>query len=1465
MKKSIFLIVMMTVLGMTVDFPLMADEQHCESANAQFLAEHPAVAKIAHRGAVATVPARDMSVNKSPKWSKPQRGPENAVLPEIWGNVVGADSWTGRYSAYGAYEFNPCENFTLNLLHSATSENMQGNGGAVKIGNKYHLTYWYMGMGSIMSKYFVWNTDTWTLDKQVTTNNGGLCATDLAYDRINNICYGAFFTDNQDGWELATIDFSGDIPVKTSIGRIPLMVAALGVNKAGEIYGICEDGVLYKFNKENAEYTRIGDTGIKVAGYSGVLQQTGEFDQHSDIFYWAAADAYGRSVLYTVNVNTAEVTKITDIPDRAQILNMQIMAPRAEDKAPGLIEDLKVEFTGGSLSGTVSFTVPSYTYDGDDLTSVTYYISANGEVLASERVAAGSTVSKEITVESGDCKLDVWVENSVGASPTAGEAFWAGPDVPVMKNVDYVKNGNTSEISWAVNETGSHNGWVGDLSFKVVRMPDGYVVTENTRDYSITDIIPENAPLRLYTYEVTPSNSDLKGMSMVSNGNVVGNAVEPPYSEDFEEGNIDLMEVLNNNKDKYTWFWDTNSYDSSNGVAKVSTGEDYSDSDFDDWMLTPEISLKAGRSYELTFKARCTEYYNDMFLRVMFGEGLDVSKYQELIPKTNMAYKSTFKEYTATITPTKDQNIRIGFQCTSDYASGSMIIDDIRLSQGVLPEAPGAVTNLEIVPDVNGKLQAKVKFTAPTVNHGGEALTSLSKIDVYTDNTLSGSINTPMPGAELSMDVNVSADGTHTFRVETFNDNGAGDALSTSAFVGVDVPGTFSAWLEEQGDKIAIKWNAPTVGENGKYINPDELTYNIYSSDGSMVGDLLMSNVTGTSFSFVPTPGLDEGDQGMLIYALRAVNRAGQSRGVSTTPLIVGKPYELPIIENFDGSASYYYDGDTNVDFNTAQGDSSDGDGTCFVWYYAGNNHNAYKELRTLKLGTKGAEKLHMTFDYKITGGGKFEIYVIKPNGTQSLAGTFSEQSYDGTWSNAKIDLSEFSNERYTRIVMRYVAGDDTYGIMYIDNVCIQNAVEKDMSVDLSVPTTPVRYGQFAQFITQVSNNGLQKASGYKIAVYVDGEKIEEKTGNDLEYMAKDRHIFQYEVRPGAPEHMNVQAEIIFDGDENPENNVVTKQLTVGMPKVSAPENLTVTQQDGNLLSWSAPSEFYTEEIVEDFESYSPWTITNMGEWQLYDGDKANVIGLGDADYPNEGAPQAFTIFNPSSIGVPANNVEANPHSGNQYAACFAAKVSPTMERNDDWLISTLLPGTSQTISFYAKQMIPDYGDEIVEVLYSQEGKEPEDFVKVEEFKISNYNNWKKFEAELPEGALYFAFHVITRDGHLFMLDDVNFIAGSCKEIVSWNVYRDGEFLVEVPADKTVYTDIDTNNHRYNVTAVYATGEESSFSNDAHTAGIADINVENAPFNVYSIDGKILKRNAKDLNNLQPGVYIVNNKKIFIK
>jgi hypothetical protein len=49
------------------------------------------------------------------------------------------------------------------------------------------------------------------------------------------------------------------------------------------------------------------------------------------------------------------------------------------------------------------------------------------------------------------------------------------------------------------------------------------------------------------------------------------------------------------------------------------------------------------------------------------------------------------------------------------------------------------------------------------------------------------------------------------------------------------------------------------------------------------------------------------------------------------------------------------------------------------------------------------------------------------------------------------------------------------------------------------------------------------------------------------------------------------------------------------------------------------------------------------------------------------------------------------------------------------------------------------------------------------------------------------------------------------------------------------------------------------------TTGIDGINAEFAPADVYSIDGRIVRKNATTLDGLKPGVYVANGRKVVVE
>ena len=121
----------------------------------------------------------------------------------------------------------------------------------------------------------------------------------------------------------------------------------------------------------------------------------------------------------------------------------------------------------------------------------------------------------------------------------------------------------------------------------------------------------------------------------------------------------------------------------------------------------------------------------------------------------------------------------------------------------------------------------------------------------------------------------------------------------------------------------------------------------------------------------------------------------------------------------------------------------------------------------------------------------------------------------------------------------------------------------------------------------------------------------------------------------------------------------------------------------------------------------------------------------------------------------------------------------------------------------------------------------------------------------------------------MICIDDISYVAGA-GTLTGYNIYRNGEFVANVPADATSFVDTtcpDNGTYTYAVTAVYADGESAPVA--AVPVIVTAIDNANAAdgktYTVYTVDGKRVSKDAKSIGGLKKGVYIVNDKKAVVK
>ena len=950
------------------------------------------------------------------------------------------------------------------------------------------------------------------------------------------------------------------------------------------------------------------------------------------------------------------------------------------------------------------------------------------------------------------------------------------------------------------------------------------------------------------------------------------------YKQSFDDTNaFNTMTNIDEDGDGKRWFFEEGA-----ACNKYTTNE----APINDWLITPEIELEAGWVYELTYKVKGTNYptlYE--FLQLSYGQGNDPDKYTILNNDIELPKSSSFSSARRMVNVALSGKYRIAFHASSlgkaeekvqgkEY--GRQYFDDVVLEKKYKAGVPNQVSNLIVTPAANGVLKANISFTAPTTNLGGTDLEELSKIIVTrNDGKVIATINTPEKGKEYNVTDEEAVIKDNTYTVTIYNKYGEGLDVTASTYVGIDTPAEVeSAKATDNGDNIAISWTAPTKGKNGYYYDVNKVTYNLYSIDKRYNKTLIKSGLKGTTYTL---PNDFDGDQQTLTFAVTAVSDAGESSYTSYNmpALVVGKAYEAPFRDSFaDGETPYYWWTQTSEIFSSFKlktSKSQDDDGGCQGLV---TSDETEESLNTGKISLKNATapKLRFAYQFSLKGSYPGDIYVEvaqpgKADAEEILHLTPTSGTFTG-WNIATVELSQFKDTPYIYIKFRC----QNHGVqeIYLDNVSVGDAFNKDLAIKLNAPTKAIG-GENCTASARIYNYGTESAKNFTIKLYANGEEIASKTiKSTLKAQKNTTSYLNFSPKVGV-DALNLQAEVTYDGDEYTSNNLSeVKNMTLSQPTLTKATDLKASPNASGVdLTWTKPA-YKTETITDDFESYEPFIIDNIGPWKVYDGDDAwttaipvtsalSGSGVERIDFPNAEEAYAYIVFNAKKTTPAIANISGykniTAHSGDQCLAAFTPAEDMDVPAND-WLISPILTGQAQTIKFWVQGPASGF-KEPYSVYYSTTGNDPSDFTTSgsgEELKYgTTTEDWTEVTCDLPEGAKYFAINYNANDLFMIQIDDITYTVGD-GEFLGYNVYRDGEKIANLGADATSYTDNSGNaNSKYQITALYTRGE-SALTSVGETTSIEQVESNNNKMTqatIYDLNGQKVSTPTKQ------GIYIV--------
>lgn len=1205
---------------------------------------------------------------------------------------------------------------------------------------------------------------------------------------------------------------------------------------------IIRETKLYKVDKTTAAMTLIGDVDAESAYNSDAY-----IDPDTDVMYWNVVQSDGSSLIYKVDLATAEATPLIELTDRLSVVGLSKTPHLLDDDVPAACKNVSAHFAGTSLAGKITLAAPATTYDGKPGVGTVDISVFGGETIIGlkRNVAYGDSVEINVMLPAaGDYMLSVYASNDNGdGQKTYIDKRWYGPKKPSTPApvLDFNYLDGTMSLSWPSVKTADDGGYIntGALTYKVTRY-DGTVAVASTTDTTFSEVITQPIGPQQAYYEVVATTDGVSSEAGKSNSFVIGATPEtPPFKSIFIPGALKSWTIIDANNDGKTW-----------QLGMTSMVIEYNPTRaMNDWLITPPMELKAGLVYKVNVAARC---YNTSYperFEVKYGNQPKVESMTDMVIDVVTVDKKSATTYSGLLTPDVDGRFYIGIHGISSSDKYFLYIDEVSVESGVNPTAPVAPVVLSAKVNPQNPYVADFEIVTPTKNYQNQDLDSLTKLEVYrSQDTLVKTIENPALGDTIVFSDTVTVTGDYTYTFVPYNADGRGEKVSTDVYVGYGQPQNVTnavAYRTDSLGELQLSWSPVEYDVNGlKFDAPCEYVLEIYNVEHYswlQFGD--MSTDTVRTIQFTPsTPTIP------LFRVSAYFDGKGSAEPFVIDPVPVGKPL-TNIVETFanksyDGVWLPYTDKYSDVYIftaidteNTVQ--SSD-NGSGFLVFAGSSSAQSTASIQSALVSLEETQSPIVTFDlFNIFPAVEMPSTAVDSNLVVVSARTLNDyewkQIYSKTvaevcgdsegWTKVLVDMSAYKDS-VVQVKIGFDLRSSDMNMSFVDHITVGDYAANDLAIAYVKAPSSVKISDSFTIEAQVVNAGLNTINEYALQLYADGKLVEELPGDTLAMSQKATHAFDVTMSPFATDSVVYTVKAIYSADEYLDNNVADIVVDVIdlLPKV---ENLTATQTAGTVtLSWTEPD--YTDqgtltEITEGFENGNALDNT-YGDWTFIDVDQAELpsdTGWFDK-YDNKGS---FWIWDTDNMNVDLSL--ANYHTSKKFIFSMYRK---DYGKVDDWAVSPQLGGEEQTLKFYAASIEGEYADSL-EVLYSTADTIAiADFSTLAGWPVEVPSAWTQYSVKLPAGAIYFALRSVATDGTGLFIDDVTFTPANFPHnlvLVGYNIYRNGEKLNPLPIPERTFADEpagSTTSCIYTVTAVYERyGESAGVDYEFIATGVEDI------------------------------------------
>lgn len=319
------------------------------------------------------------------------------------------------------------------------------------------------------------------------------------------------------------------------------------------------------------------------------------------------------------------------------------------------------------------------------------------------------------------------LSNDAGSAPLTRANLFCGTPTPrnpyFTSPLTYDADSKSFRLSWIPNgQISGVNGGVivnDDLSYKLVRYPDGKVITTGKGATSMSDPyeFPDDS-FRIIYYTLRAVYYGSKSTAATTEALSFG-IITPPFDEPTLSGASEAAYTwLDTASDNYGWSYIGAVSEQTDRHGWMYHGASGSSTPMDSYLVMKGMRLQKGKVYTLTFATACTNTsWRNERLAVYLGDAVTETglRKQTLIEPTLIYNRreENGERRSCNFSVDKDGIYYLSFHHCSDPNMRYLYIGDISVSAPIDGSVPQEVTGLNVKAAPGGALSATVSFGLP--------------------------------------------------------------------------------------------------------------------------------------------------------------------------------------------------------------------------------------------------------------------------------------------------------------------------------------------------------------------------------------------------------------------------------------------------------------------------------------------------------------------------------------------------------------------------------------------------------------------------------------------------------------------------------------------------------------------------------------------------------------------------------